>query len=265
MAAIYSIQNLKKEYPMDSFGKNKKLALDGVTVDIYSGETTAIVGQSGSGKSTLALLLANLEKPTEGSILYQGSDLSLFEKEKSRRREIQIIFQNPFDSLDPRWSILRSIQEPVRHHKIVDKKEETMYIKNIIHSCGLDDDILPKKPSQLSGGQLQRACIARALSLKPSVLIADEIVTALDVSVQSRIIDLLKQIHQSDPFTLIFISHDLAVVRKIADRILVMKDGRIVEDGTKDKIFKEPEAQCTKELLDSMVSFAAFTLSNRSE
>lgn len=168
---------------------------------------------------------------------------------------MQIIFQNPFDSFDPMWDVKDSLLEIVRYHKLAAKGQEMEYINSFVRACELDEELLSKRPNQLSGGQLQRLSIARVLCLKPKVIIADEILTALDVSVQGKIIQLLKELHSSNDFTLIFISHDLNTVRKIADRIVVMKDGEIVEDNDTKSIFSNPKMEYTKMLIEAIPKF----------
>ncbi len=250
MKELYRLENLSKEYQNER--QSKIRALDSLTVTIETEETTALVGESGSGKSTLGMILAGLELQTQGNLFYRGKDIRKEIGLRAYRREVQMIFQNPFDALDPGWKIRDSLTEPVRSRRIVPRAQEESYIRAQLECCGLKEDVLEKRPSQLSGGQLQRIAIARILALRPKVLIADEIVTALDASVQSRILELLMDIRRSYPFSLIFISHDLAVVRKIADRILVMKEGKIIEDGRSEDIFTSPRNEYTKALIKAI-------------
>lgn len=258
MSELFRIENLRKEYAEHPFSKRKTVAIDGISATIRKEEITAVVGESGSGKSTLGMILAGLDKPTAGEIYYLGKDVKELIGCKEYRKEIQMIFQNPFDSLEPRWRVEKSLIEPVRYHGVVPGGKESAYISDIVHSCGLGSEVLAKKPRQLSGGQLQRICIARILALKPKVLIADEVVTALDAGVQARILDLLTDMQQTYRFSLLFISHDLAVVRRIADRIIVMKDGKILEEGTTKEIFLQPKSEYTKALIRAIPSFSEF-------
>ncbi|EHL14639.1 hypothetical protein HMPREF9630_01088 [Peptoanaerobacter stomatis] len=253
MKEIFRIENLTKEYIYNK--KKRTLAIDNISFTIYNRSTTAIVGESGCGKTTLSLILAGFEEDYNGNVYYDGNNIIKKKKDKDYKKEVQIIFQNPFDCFNPMWNIKDHLIEPVRYHKIVPKNLEIEYIKSIISSCELNDEVLRKRPTQLSGGQLQRLAIARVLSLKPKVIIADEILTALDVSVQSKIIQLLKNLHKTNDFTLIFISHDLNTVRKISDRIIVMKNGAIVEDNDTKSIFTNPKSEYTKTLIDAIPKF----------
>ena len=246
---LFSIKNLSKEYS-DNIGNKKSKAIDDISIDILEGESTAIVGESGSGKSTLAMILSGLNKESFGSIYYKGRLID--GKDREYKRQVQIVFQNPFDAFNPKLNILTSLLEPIRYYNIVPRKEEKEFILNTLSSCQIGEEVLVKKPTQLSGGQLQRIALARILSLKPKVLIADEIVTALDVSVQAKVLELLKDIQKREKFSLIFISHDLAVVRNIAERIIVMKDGKIVEEGRTEDIYLRPSSEYTKELLKAI-------------
>ena len=255
MQEIFRIENLSKEYIYNKKRKRKTIALNNVSLKIYSGSTTAIVGESGSGKSTLCQILAGLEEGYGGSVFYNGENIIKKSKSIDYKKKVQIIFQNPFDSFEPMWDVKDSLLEIVRYHKLAAKGQEMEYISSFVRACELDEELLSKRPNQLSGGQLQRLSIARVLCLKPKVIIADEILTALDVSVQSKVIQLLKDLHNSNDFTLIFISHDLNTVRKIADRIVVMKDGEIVEDNDTKSIFTSPKMEYTKMLIDAIPKF----------
>lgn len=255
MQEIFRIENLTKEYIYNKKRKRKTVALNNISFKIYQGYTTAIVGESGSGKSTLCQILSGLEEVYEGNVFYNGENIIKIRKTSQYKKKVQIIFQNPFDCFDPMWNVKDSIFEIVRYHKLAKKGEEIKYISSFVRECGLDEELLNKRPNQLSGGQLQRLAIARVLCLKPNVIIADEILTALDVSVQGKVIQLLKNLQKSNDFTLIFISHDLNTVRKIADRIVVMKDGYIVEDNDTSSIFTSPKADYTKMLLDAIPKF----------
>lgn len=252
---LYRIENLQKSYVDSEFRNTKTVAIQNLSTIIYQEQITAIVGESGSGKSTLGMILAGLEKASAGEVFYKNEKLTEAFCKKEYQLEVQMIFQNPFDAINPRWKIEDALIEGIRYHKIIPRKQEKEYILDIVKSCGLDEELLKKKPNQLSGGQLQRMCIARILALKPKVLIADEIVTALDAGVQAKILDLLLQMQKKYKFSLIFISHDLAVVRRIAHRIIVMKDGEIIEEGMTEEIFKNPKKEYTKELIAAIPKF----------
>lgn len=259
MSELFRIEHLRKEYADHPLSKKRTVAIEEMNTVIRKEEITALVGESGSGKSTLGMILAGMEHQSSGEIYYLGKNIKELSATGEYRREIQMIFQNPFDSLEPRWSVAKSLIEPIRYHQVVPKGQELTYISEIVHSCGLSDEVLGKRPMQLSGGQLQRICIARILALKPKVLIADEVVTALDAGVQSKILDLLMYMQKTYRFGLIFISHDLAVVRRIADRIIVMKNGRILEEATTKEIFTMPKSEYTKALLQAIPSFEQFS------
>ena len=249
MQEIFRIENLSKEYIYNKKRKRKTIALNNVSLKIYSGSTTAIVGESGSGKSTLCQILAGLEEGYGGKVFYNGENIIKKSKSIDYKKKVQIIFQNPM------WDVKDSLLEIVSYHKLAEKGQDMEYIKSFVRACELDEELLSKRPNQLSGGQLQRLSIARVLCLRPKVIIADEILTALDVSVQSKVIQLLKDLHNSNDFTLIFISHDLNTVRKIADRIVVMKDGEIVEDNDTKSIFTSPKMEYTKMLIEAIPKF----------
>ncbi len=231
-------------------------AVDDVSIDIEEGETFALVGESGSGKSTVAKMVVGLLPPTKGSIEIDGIDLSDKSKIKELRKlrsEIQMIFQDPFASLNPRWRVEKIIAEPIRAFKL-EKNEKAVIAKvaELLTLVGLDPSDGRKFPHEFSGGQRQRICIARALASKPKFIVCDEPTSALDVSVQAQILNLMKDLQDEFSLTFLFISHDLSVVRHMANRIGVMYLGRIVEISNSKDLFENPKHPYTKMLLDAI-------------
>ena len=231
-------------------------AVDGVDISIKEGEVVALVGESGSGKSTLGMLLIKLIEPDDGEIYFNGVNITAFDKNEIRplRRKMQMIFQDPFTTFNPIYKIGKQIIEAIKFHKVVDEGSAEDYLVEFMRMVALHPDILKKYPHQLSGGQLQRCAIVRAISLKPEFLICDEIVSALDVSVQVQIIDLLQMLEEELKLTILFITHDIGVARRIAKNALVMKDGKIVESGVIEKILYEPSEDYTRKLISSVLS-----------
>ena len=229
-------------------------AVDGVSFTIKEGETMGLVGESGSGKTTIGRTILRLHDATKGKVLYKGIDIFKLKKRKLRklRPEIQLIFQDPYSSLSPRMPVGEIIGEAVREHKIVPKKEYRDYIMKIMKDCGLAPHHIDRYPHEFSGGQRQRISIARALALKPKFIVCDEPVSALDVSIQAQIINLLKDLQEKYGFTYLFISHDLSVVEYISDKVGVMYLGNIVEYGPKDKLFAKPLHPYTKALFSAI-------------
>jgi len=233
-------------------GKRKEFtAVDDVSFAIKRGTTMALVGESGSGKSTVANIVLNLLEPTSGRILFDGTDLSTLNRAQlfDFRRRVQPIFQNPYGSLDPMYSIYRTIEEPLRTHKIGDQKSRAAKVRELLDLVALPASTMRRYPNELSGGQRQRIAIARALALDPEVIVCDEAVSALDVLVQAQILTLLNDLQAELGLSYLFITHDLAVVRQIADEVCVMNSGRIVEAATTDEVFDHPREQYTRELL----------------
>ncbi len=233
-----------------SYGKNK--VLKNINLEIKKGEVLALVGESGSGKTTLSKIIIGIEKPDSGEVLFEGENIFKFDRKKliNFRKKTQYIFQDPYSSLNPRLKIGTSIKEPLLlFRNIKNKKEKVIETMKI---CGLTEEFYDKFPHQLSGGQRQRAVIARALVINPEFIIADEPVSSLDVSVQAQILNLLKNLHEKFRLTMLFITHDFSVVRFIADRIAVMKEGEIVEVATNEKIFQNPTHNYTKLLLEAI-------------
>ena len=230
------------------------VAVDDVSFKLARGTTTAIVGESGSGKSTVARMVLGLLKPTSGTVEFDGVDVSTL-KGKSLlglRRQMQPIFQNPYGSLDPMYSIYRTIEEPLRTHDIGSKKEREARIRELLDKVSLPSSVMRRFPNELSGGQRQRVAIARALALEPEVVICDEAVSALDVLVQAQILTLLNDLQADLGLSYLFITHDLAVVRQIADNVLVMQDGKVVEASTVAQVFDSPREEYTRKLLNAI-------------
>jgi peptide/nickel transport system ATP-binding protein len=230
------------------------LAVDDVSFAVPRGTTTAIVGESGSGKSTVAQMVLGLLPPTSGSVTFDGQDVwSLSRKETfAFRRRVQPIFQNPYGSLDPMYSIFRTIEEPLRTHGIGSKKEREARVRDLLDKVSLPSSVMRRFPNELSGGQRQRIAIARALALQPEVVVCDEAVSALDVLVQAQILTLLNDLQAELGLSYVFITHDLAVVRQIADRVLVMRSGKVVEASSTDEVFANPKDEYTQNLLNAI-------------
>ena len=226
-------------------------AVDDVSFTIKRGTTMALVGESGSGKSTVANIMLNLIDPTAGKIHFEGTDLSTLNKKQlfAFRRRVQPIFQDPYGSLDPMYSIYRTIEEPLRTHRVGDRKSRVQKVRDLLDMVSLPQSTMRRFPNELSGGQRQRVAIARALALEPDVIVCDEAVSALDVLVQAQILTLLNDLQAELGLTYLFITHDLAVVRQVADQVCVMKSGQIVEASTTDEVFDNPREEYTRELL----------------
>jgi peptide/nickel transport system ATP-binding protein len=235
--------------------KNTKKALENINAEVYPGETLGIVGESGSGKTTLGRIILGLIKPTSGNVFYRNINLTTLSESKFRkwRPKIQIIFQDPNSSLNPSMHVGESLMEPLRVHKIYSgEKERLQKVMELLELVELPVTAFHKYPHELSGGQKQRICIARALALKPEIIVCDESLASLDVSIQAQVLNLLTDLRNKFGFTFLFISHDIAVVRYFCDRIIVMHSGKIVETGESDKIYFYPEMDYTKQLIDSV-------------
>jgi ABC-type glutathione transport system ATPase component len=256
--ALIEIRNLTKVYPLGEsiFGggsKGEVRAVDGVSLEIQPGETLGLVGESGSGKSTLGRLVLRLIEPTSGSIQYQGRDLLALGRGEMRglRRDMQIIFQDPFGSLDPRMNVEDVIAEPLVIHERMSREARRQRVSELLRAVGLDASAAPRFPHEFSGGQRQRVGIARALALRPKFIVADEPVSALDVSVGAQIVNLLAQLQREFGLTYLFISHSMPVVRYLATRIAVMYRGKIVEIGETEQITQRPAHAYTRSLLEA--------------
>ncbi|WP_375486314.1 dipeptide ABC transporter ATP-binding protein [uncultured Mycobacterium sp.] len=226
-------------------------AVDAVSFRLRRATTLGIAGESGSGKSTVARMVLGLLRPTSGTVLFDGQDISTLDRRwavKFRRR-VQPVFQNPYSSLDPMYSVFRAIEEPLRIHRIGDRRQRAHTVRELADQVALPASLLGRLPRELSGGQRQRVAIARALALRPEVLVCDEAVSALDVVVQAQILDLLADLQARLGLTFVFISHDLAVIRQIADEVMVMRDGRVVEHAATEDVFTRPRHDYTRELL----------------
>ena len=250
---IITVDHLTKEFKLPR-KKEMFKAVDDVSFSVKRGTTLAIVGESGSGKSTVANMVLHLLKPTSGKVFYEGRDTSTFKAKDllGFRRHVQPVFQNPYGSLDPMYSIFRSIEEPLRIHKIGDKKWRANRVKELLDMVEMPTSVMGRYPNELSGGQRQRIAIARAMALDPDVIVCDEAVSALDVLVQDQVLRLLNDLQAEKGLSYLFITHDLAVVRQIADEVVVMQHGKLVEHATTDEVFDHPQKQYTRDLLDAI-------------
>jgi ABC-type oligopeptide transport system ATPase subunit len=257
-AALLKVRNLRKYYPVreNLFGSKGRVvkAVDGISFSIRRGETLGLVGESGSGKTTTGRCILRLIEPTGGEIELLGFDLLKSSKKELHkiRRNVQAIFQDPFGSLNPRFTVSSIIEEPLLVHHIGMKKDRIDRVNELLNMVGLDPNCRNRYPHEFSGGQRQRIGIARALALQPEIIIADEPVSSLDVSVQAQIINLLQDLQQKLHLTFLFIAHDLAVVQHFCDRIAVMYRGKIVEMASSMDLFREPLHPYTRNLLASI-------------
>ncbi|MDY0780504.1 ABC transporter ATP-binding protein [Tenacibaculum sp. IB213877] len=255
---LLEIKNLKKEYISGGSWFSKKQivkAVNDVSFSIHEGETLGLVGESGCGKTTLGRTILQLEKTTSGHIFYKGKDITKLNKSdlKSLRKEIQIIFQDPFSSLNPRIPVGKAILEPMKVHKILNSdKERKEYVLDLLKKVGLEPEHFYRYPHEFSGGQRQRIGIARTIALQPKLIICDESVSALDVSVQAQVLNLLNQLKSEFNFTYIFISHDLSVVKYMSDQLIVMNKGKIEELGDADEIYQNPKTEYTQTLINAI-------------
>lgn len=248
--ALVDVDNVNFHYPRARLGPGDEgWTLCDISLEVHAGSTLGIVGESGSGKSTLIRVMCGMLHHQRGTVRFDGRDISEFRGEESKqlRRKNQIVFQNPRRSLDPRMTIRRSLSEPMRALQGRKPDDDEMIVS--LEKVGLGRDVLPRFPHQLSGGQLQRVGIARSLSVDPTVLYADEPVSALDVSVQAQVLNLLMDLRDELGLTLVMVSHDLGVVSRMCEEIVVMRDGRIVEAGRTDAVLSRPEVSYTAELL----------------
>ncbi len=241
------VENLVQDFP-NAGSKGTFRAVDGVSFKVRRGTTHAIVGESGSGKTTTVRNVVGFQAPTSGRILIEGTDLTALHGEALRqfRRHIQLVYQNPFGSLDPRQTVFSIIEEPLRNFEPIAPEERARRVQDMAGRVGLPPALLTRKPRALSGGQRQRVTIARALVLGPQVLVLDEAVSALDVTVQAQILDLLAKLQQDLGLSYLFVSHDLAVVRQIADTVSVLHEGRLVDSGTVEDVFETSRPATTR-------------------
>jgi len=256
---LLEVKNLATYFNADNsffFGKKSEVkAVDNVSFQLFEGETLGLVGESGCGKTTLGRTILHLEKATKGHIFYRQNDVTNLSKKelKNFRKEVQIIFQDPFSSLNPRIPVGEAIMEPMKVHGILNSTtERKKYVFDILHRVGLTDEHFYRYPHEFSGGQRQRIGIARTIALKPKLIICDESVSALDVSVQAQVLNLLNELKKDFGFTYIFISHDLAVVKYMGDQLIVMNKGKIEEIGDADAIYKTPKTTYTQKLIDAI-------------
>ncbi len=260
LTPLLEVRNLSKRFPIKKslMGKVQQelVAVDDVSFDLYPGETLGIVGESGCGKTTLGRTILKLHESSGGEIIYNGTDIAGYSRTQMRslRTEMQIIFQDPYSSLPPRATVGDILSEPVKVHKIVPSYEVKNYVLKLMEQCGLRDYYYERYPHEFSGGQRQRICIARALAVNPKLVVCDEPVSALDVSIQAQIINLLKQLQRERNLTYLFISHDLSVVKFISDKIGVMYLGSMVEFGSKKDIFEHPLHPYTRALFSAIPS-----------
>lgn len=261
---LLTVSGLAKEFAIKG-NKQKIKAVDGVSFTLNAGETLGVVGESGSGKSTLGRLVLRLLEPTAGEITFDGQKVSELKPKELRaaRRQMQMIFQDPFASLDPRMTIEALIREPLDIHKIGTESERAEMVKNIVSHVGLTPDALTRYPHEFSGGQRQRISIARAIITRPKLIVADEPVSALDVSIQSQILNLMLDLRKEMNLTYIFISHDLSVIQHIADKVAVMYLGKIVEFATVEEIFNNPQHPYTKALISAVPQINPADRTNR--
>ncbi|MFG3283131.1 ABC transporter ATP-binding protein [Streptomyces sp. NPDC048111] len=258
--AILEVRDLVKHYPLTQGILFKKhvgavKAVDGVSFGLAAGETLGIVGESGCGKSTVAKMLVNLERPTSGQILYKGEDITRMSGRalKAVRRNIQMVFQDPYTSLNPRMTVGDIIGEPYEiHPEVAPKGDRRRKVQDLLDVVGLNPEYINRYPHQFSGGQRQRIGIARGLALRPEVIVADEPVSALDVSVQAQVVNLLDRLQSEFSLSYVFIAHDLSIVRHISDRVGVMYLGRIVEIGRDEEIYDHPTHPYTQALLSAV-------------
>ncbi|MDV2887403.1 dipeptide ABC transporter ATP-binding protein [Alkalihalophilus pseudofirmus] len=255
---LLKVNDLKQYFPIKGglLGRtvNHVKAVDGVSFTIYEGETVSIVGESGCGKSTTGRAILRLDEPTDGTVEFDGEDLLALNKSQMRkkRKDLQIIFQDPYASINPRQTVRQVLDEAMEIQNVIPREKRADRIKELMETVGLGAHQIDRFPHEFSGGQRQRIGIARALSVDPKLIICDEAVSALDVSIQAQVINLLKRLQREFQLTYLFISHDLGVVRHISDRVIVMYLGRIVEIGDKKSLFDNPQHPYTKALLSAI-------------
>lgn len=255
--SLLEVKNLKVHFPIKGGIFKRTIdtvkAVDGVSFQIEEGKTYGLVGESGSGKTTTGRAIIGLNDITHGQVLFNGEDIThAFKKKTNYRKEIQMIFQDPFSSLNPKKRVIDLIAEPLRNYEKMSPKEEFRRVSELLDIVGLAPENILKYPHEFSGGQLQRIGIARAIALKPKIIIADEPVSALDVSIQAQVLNFMKRIQKELGLTYLFISHDLGVVRHMCDTVGIMYKGRYVEQGNTREIFKNPQHIYTKRLISAI-------------
>jgi oligopeptide transport system ATP-binding protein len=253
---LLRVEGLKKYFPVRrGFLVERTVdhvkAVDDVSFEVAPGETLGIVGESGSGKSTTGYCILQLTKPTGGSVVFDGKELMTLGREDLRRmrREMQIVFQDPYSSLDPRMTVGNIVEEPIAVHGIGTRRSRDQTVRRLLDVVGFNPDFTNRYPHEFSGGQRQRIGIARALAPRPKLIVADEPVSALDVSIQAQIVNLLQDLQDEFGFSYVFVAHDIGIVRHVSDRIAVMHGGRIVEEGSADRVCDSPRDSYTKALL----------------
>nr|WP_245604309.1 ATP-binding cassette domain-containing protein [Patulibacter minatonensis] len=252
---ILEVRDLRKTFGGNVLGKDAVHAVDGIDFDVRRGETFGLVGESGCGKSTTARMICRLEEPTSGAIRFEGQDVATLKRKALLpfRRDVQMVFQDPYSSLNPRHTVGGAIGEPLLVHGIAkDAKARQRRVQELMDLVGLNPEHYNRLPHEFSGGQRQRIGIARALALEPKLLIADEPVSALDVSIQAQVLNLLRRLQRDLGLSLLFIAHDLSVVRYMCDRVAVMYAGRILELADSDTLYKDPQHEYTKALLQAV-------------
>jgi oligopeptide transport system ATP-binding protein len=254
--SLLEVSNLSKSFRRRRlFGEDSVVdAVKGVSFTMERAHTTAIVGESGAGKSTTARLVLRLIDPDEGSIIFDGCDLRALSASEMRkqRRHLQMVFQDPYGSMDPRIPIGRSVAEPMRVHLGTNRVDREREARSLLRRVGLGEHLFDRLPHQLSGGQLQRVSIARALSVDPEIIVCDEAVAALDVSIRAQVLNLLADLQEERKISYLFIAHDLAIVEAFADHVLVMRGGQMVESGSTEQVYGNPSQAYTQELLNAI-------------
>jgi peptide/nickel transport system ATP-binding protein/oligopeptide transport system ATP-binding protein len=248
---MLSVSNLSKVYSGDFFSRASVKAVDGVSFNVPRGECFGLIGSSGSGKTTVGKIIAGLINPSGGKVLIDGKDIFVerYARTLDFKRRVQMIFQEPDGVMDPKWKIAKSMMEPYNIHFTMKRSEKLSKAKHWLSVVGLAPEHLSRYPGEMSGGQLQRLALARAMALEPEIIVADEPTSSLDVSVQAQMLEIMKSLQERYSLTIVYITHDLYLARRICDSIAVMRNGRVVETGTTDRVFSAPSDVYTKEML----------------